>query len=139
MLFFPLVNYADDNVGRPPPLFNVDQLRAEAAGFIDGATGLTAQLDGVPIAGLSATGPYRIRNAPAFSYTYVANSAFCAVGVNACPPYLAGGDTVSPAVSDGIYLMLAPLPVGRHTLHFTGTIPAFGFSLDITYNLTVAP
>lgn len=43
----------------------------------------------------------------------------------------------SKAVADGFYLMLAPLSVGEHTIKFTGSVP--GFTLDITYNLTIAP
>jgi hypothetical protein len=43
------------------------------------------------------------------------------------------------AVSDGVYLMLHPLSRGEHTLRFGGTFDDFGFSLDITYHITVAP
>jgi hypothetical protein len=42
------------------------------------------------------------------------------------------------AVSDGIYLMLRPLPAGQHTVRFGGTFDAFDFTLDITYHITVA-
>ncbi len=30
--------------------------------------------------------------------------------------------TTSPSVSDGVYLMLAPLSLGKHNLHWKGTI-----------------
>jgi hypothetical protein len=42
----------------------------------------------------------------------------------------------SPAVDDGYYVRLGPLPVGEHTLRFetTGAI-----SQNITYALTVEP
>jgi hypothetical protein len=54
---------------------------------------------------------------------------------------VAAGDT-SAFVADGYYVMLRPLPVGVHTIHFGGTADytdAFGFtfSLDITYTITV--
>jgi len=42
-----------------------------------------------------------------------------------------------PAVDSGYYVMLQPLSPGPHTIHFAGTIGFFGFSLDVTYNLTV--
>jgi hypothetical protein len=45
---------------------------------------------------------------------------------------IADGTTVSLAAEDGVYLMLAPLSAGKHTIHFT----VQGF-LDITYELTV--
>ncbi len=41
-----------------------------------------------------------------------------------------------PCVQDGIYLMLAPLAAGEHTIHFTASWPD-GNGLDVTYNLTV--
>ena len=55
-------------------------------------------------------------------------------GLNAPP------GSKSPAVADGYYLMLEPLSVGYHTIHFTGklAIDSYYFSLDVTYNLTVA-
>jgi hypothetical protein len=37
-----------------------------------------------------------------------------------------------PSIQDGIYLMLAPLSKGQHTIHFTA-----GTFLDVTYHLTV--
>jgi hypothetical protein len=54
--------------------------------------------------------------------------------------------STSPAVGDGVYVMIPPLPVGKHTLHFEGaavyTTAADGFDLmfilDITYHITVA-
>jgi hypothetical protein len=53
--------------------------------------------------------------------------------------------TTSPAVSDGVFLMLAPLSKGDHTIHFSGSSIFtqevhgfdFVFRLDITYHLTV--
>ncbi|HZM15076.1 MAG TPA: hypothetical protein VFE28_03665 [Candidatus Krumholzibacteria bacterium] len=45
-----------------------------------------------------------------------------------------------PAVVDGFWIMLAPLPPGVHTLHFHSELPDFGgFMVDVTYNLTVQP
>ena len=46
--------------------------------------------------------------------------------------------TYAPIVGDGIYIMLAPLAAGEHTVHFHGRLPDFGnFTLDILYHLTV--
>lgn len=41
------------------------------------------------------------------------------------------------AVHDGYYAMLPVLPPGNHTIHIVGGTSAFGFSLDVVYNLTV--
>jgi hypothetical protein len=43
----------------------------------------------------------------------------------------------SVAVADGYYVLLHPLSVGSHTIHFYGLMGTF--SLDITYNMIVVP
>jgi hypothetical protein len=47
-------------------------------------------------------------------------------------PFQAG--TYFPAV-DGYYVMVAPLSIGDHTIHFHGT--AGPYVRDVTYNITV--
>jgi hypothetical protein len=47
------------------------------------------------------------------------------------------GGVYGPNQSEGYYLMLPPLSAGKHTIHFAGQTT--GFSLDVTYNLTVKP
>ncbi|MFN0125453.1 MAG: hypothetical protein ACKV19_02070 [Verrucomicrobiales bacterium] len=56
--------------------------------------------------------------------------------------------TVIPTVDDGIYLLIARLSPGEHTIRFGGRVfvPAgvlgddpFEFSQDVTYHITVAP
>ena len=44
-------------------------------------------------------------------------------------------DGFGPAMTDGIWLMLPPPKPGQHTIHFTAH--RSGFSLDVTYHLTV--
>jgi len=47
---------------------------------------------------------------------------------------------VWPAVADGYWSSIPPLPHGTYTLHFGGSQPIGGgnsFSLDITYHITV--
>jgi hypothetical protein len=46
---------------------------------------------------------------------------------------------VAPAVSDGYWSYIAPLPQGQYTLKFGGNLPLTGgtFFLDITYYITV--
>jgi hypothetical protein len=62
-------------------------------------------------------------------------------------PYVFTNDPI-PAVSDGYWLMLAPLPVGRHTIEFGGTLPwgfdeegnvISTFTIAITYTIDVVP
>ena len=50
--------------------------------------------------------------------------------------------SIEPLVSDGFFLMLAPLPVGLHTIHFQAirTRPnGTTFEVEVTYHLTVVP
>ena len=42
-----------------------------------------------------------------------------------------------PAVSDGYWLMLAPLSRGTHTIHFGGKFASIGFETEATYTLNV--
>lgn len=41
------------------------------------------------------------------------------------------------ALTNGFWLMLKPLSRGQHTLNFQGAIEDFGFSLNVTYHITV--
>jgi hypothetical protein len=124
-IFFPVINGIEN---APPDKADEKKLRAEAKAAIDRATDLEATLDGKPI-----TGPGRFR---------VASGAFTVTGPEkaAEAPF---DDIVGKqkAISDGYWLMLRPLSVGKHTLHFKGKLkPAPGkepFDLDVTYEVTV--
>jgi len=105
------------------------ELRTCAKGMIDPVDNVTAEIDGVPIQNLQED--YRATS-PLFTYGPLPdNNVLQLWGINAP----AGATSLS--VADGFYLMLAPLSVGQHTIHFTGTVGSF--TLEITYNLTVAP
>lgn len=134
-LFFPLVNTLNDNVATKPPL-TVDQLRANAADFINHATELHASIDGVPVANLYS---YRATS-PVFAYAFPLNdNAYQALGLNT-PGSDWPSTIVQPAVADGYWLFVNPLQPGQHVISFGGTLGApYNFSQDITYNITVQP
>jgi hypothetical protein len=95
--------------------------RACAQAFMDMASGMAATIDGREVRDLSR---YRV-SSPQFTFSAPANGLF-------------GPDPVSgTSVSDGVWLFLNPLSAGEHTIHFVGSVP--GFSLDVTYNLTIVP
>jgi hypothetical protein len=133
-LFIPLINSWVDNVCNTPP-FTVDQLRAMAASGVIPPANLHASIDGNPLTNLES---YRAIS-PVFSYTLPPspdNLIYAGFGVSLpgdCWPSL----TVTPAVADGFYIMLAPLAAGLHSINFGGSGPGGGFTLDVTYNLTV--
>ena len=44
-----------------------------------------------------------------------------------------------PSVDDGIYLLVAPLAAGQHTIHFSAQSFWYGepWALEVTYHITV--
>jgi hypothetical protein len=103
------------------------ELRACAAGLADSikTDSLHASVDGQPITGLTA---FRFESG-LFNFTSSGENAF---GVPA---------GTSPAVADGYWIMLAPLPAGVHTVNFGGeafcTDDSCDFTTDATYTITV--
>jgi hypothetical protein len=133
-LFFPIVNTENALLEAPltdgHPSTLVD-LRAFSQFILDDATDLSATIDRVPIHNLKEQ--FR-EQSPAFGFTLPADNLFNAIGEGPFP-----GGAYFPSVDDGVYLMVAPLSVGNHKIHFTGRFPSFGnFSFDVTYDLTVA-
>ena len=118
-------------------VFSLSATGTEIAGCLDAATDLSLVVDGQPM-------PPKLRSG-------IRSIPFAAVlppdGVPTDPPTPPG--IYSPAVDDGYYVMLHPLPVGTHTLRFTGASPGCDypptqfhlepFSVDVTYQLTVVP
>jgi hypothetical protein len=136
-LFFPLLNDECSFLEGPTnmcPGTSVDELRADIAPFINAGVNLSASVDGRAITIGSATGPFRVQSPP-FTFTLPADNVLTFSGEHepgggAFPP-----GTFFPMVGDGIYVMLAPLSSGAHTIQFNGE--SDGFMLNVTYNLTV--
>jgi hypothetical protein len=129
-LFFP-INQAtfgaavlDCEPTKPGVPCDITVLRAAAAAAMDPVT-LAASIDGVPVRHLRDS---RVQS-PVFSVTLPEGNV---VDVPS--------GTYAPMVSDGYWLMLAPLSAGRHTIHFQSSIPSGPFAgnnTEITYHLTV--
>jgi hypothetical protein len=137
-LFFPILNSESDNLcPEISPPHSVEGLRALSKGIMDGATNLRAEVDGAPIQGLNPIGttPYRVLS-PVFDSKFPNNNILQFSGCWGKPPVAPAGE-YGVMVSDGVFLMLEPLSGGHHTIHFSGQLPAFGFTLDITYHLAV--
>jgi hypothetical protein len=147
-LFFPVLNYVDFNVTSQ----TAAELRAEIGVCFDaapitgapitGSGGVTPQMilnppysvsvevDGTPVVGWDKKG--RIKST-VFEVTLPVNNLFG----------LTPG-TYSPAIADGFYIMLKPLPVGPHKIHIIGQdtrmdIPACPVTVDVTYDLNIVP
>jgi hypothetical protein len=125
-LFFPLVN-TECSTLEPDPFHgdNEAELRSCVAKFH--FRNVSAEIDGVAVQDLNGY----LKDSPLFTFTVPPNNV---LGVDA---------GTGQSVSNGYWLMLAPLSVGEHTIHFGGNIlmdeAEPGFTLDITYNLTVEP
>ena len=101
---------------------------AYIAPFTDNAFNLSCQVDGLEVPNLTH---YRSHTPDGAEYmiTFPDNNVW---GLPA--------GVYGPSVDDGIYLMLAPLRPGQHTIHFTAASQgsfAGPFALDVTYHLTV--
>ncbi len=124
-LFFPIANTQQDNIC-PPASYTVAQLRQLATDTINAVdvNRLAAKVDNTPIQNLQN---YRVgSNNPAYSVILPSDNLYS----SGCGT---SEGTYYPAVSDGYYLMLVPLPPGSHTIHFT----ASDFGINVTYILTV--
>jgi hypothetical protein len=114
------------------PLFgsNEEEVRADAATDISLVDDFTFSVDGVPLSPHRASSPHG-----GFVFT-VPEGSFLNEFAGLDP-----GD-YDPAVTDGYWVMLAPLPVGPHTIHYAASghfQNGEEFAHDVTHNLVVAP
>lgn len=127
-MFFPVINYFWVNtpeLGDEP--WSPEQeafARSVLASYMDTTQGLVLQIDG--------------RTIPNVYEFLRVNSA---VGTCMLPPpadnlFGANGGP-HPCVADGFWALLPPMSAGKHTIRFAGQIPDAGFSLDLTYHVTV--
>ncbi len=132
-LFFPILNAEADNLADPPTTYSEAELRAFAKANMDSGENMVAEVDGVPVKGLesSLTTQYRVTS-PVFTYHIPENNIYSLFGLNFPEQDVPG------AVADGVFLMLAPLPKGQHTIHFAGNFGT-AFALNIHYTINVVP
>jgi hypothetical protein len=118
-LLYPVLNSL---CWRPSDFKTEQEGRACAAGFLTSATKLRSEVDDVPLQSLSS---YRTQS-PLFRFTVPRDNVF-----GLTPPLTRDG------ISDGFWIMLAPLSPGQHRVHFHGELSDFQFVVDVTYRLTV--
>ncbi len=131
-IFFPIINAINDfpcpdPAFQPAPGQSLEDFLAEgAAALIDLVDDLAVEVDGVPLRNLVA---YR-----------AASRLFTFTGHPSLAPVLDACITGVPqsGVSDGYWIMLAPLSRGEHTIHVRGGIGSFGFETVVTYHLIVS-
>ena len=127
VLFYPIANviFTRFNCDGTPSGETIKEMRAATAGAINDTQVVKAQLDGKPVPHVR-----RIRS-DVFRLALPEDNLFDAP----CGGTLPEG-VYSPAVDDGYYVRLNPLPVGQHTIHSETT----GFiNQNITYTIIVEP
>ena len=139
MLISPFTYWADNANCPSFTDFTVDELRGQAAAGYSQVTETSCTIDGVTIPGLSnpQDSPY-LFDSTVFSYTLPDHDTYPTVLFGAT--CIANGTTIDGAVAEGEFLMIKPLPVGKHIIHGTAVVgPAASPSLvvDISYVITV--
>ena len=126
-LFFPMLNVENDNLVYDPDV-SIDQLRADAKGFLDNPLKLVGSIDAISIPNPSAL---RLV-APEFEFTLPPDNIYHALD----PRYIDG--THTPAVADGYWLMSQPLTPGTHVVEYGGKVQS-GFATAVRAFLDVVP
>jgi hypothetical protein len=139
-LYFPIINVSWDNqeCAEPDTNFSVTELRNRCEDAVANVTDVFCSIDGDTIIDSpDLAGCVRFRaQSPVFSTLVPVDNIMAAI----CgEPNVAA--VYDPVVADGIYVMVAPMPAGLHTIKFKGTFPMIptNLQLDITYHITVAP
>ena len=121
-LFVPIANTIFTADPPPAPQRSLRELRDSAKSVIDAVSDLLVEIDGVPIRSLDL---FHFTS-PVFLLTLREDN------IDQAPP-----GTYFPAVDEGFYVMLTPLPVGEHRLRIHEENPSINLVIDVTYHLTV--
>ena len=106
------------------------EMRALAAWVIDNIQSIELVIDGVAVENLAA---YRVVSPEMFSFTLPEDNMIQFFG------YDAPAGTYYPAISDGYFVMLAPLSAGEHTIYIaTEYGEPFNNQSIVTLHITVA-
>lgn len=123
-LFFPVVNYI---FVATEPGETEELAREEVNKFINSVLADPKPSIVVTVDGKEVKSKRIVRaESPAFNVTLPEDNVFG----------LTAGE-YGPAVADGLWVALPPLPPGEHTIHFELSGQSIGFSQDNTYYLTV--
>jgi hypothetical protein len=154
LLFIAIITGAFDNTDcsdggqRISDGLGVSDLRGLVQPYIDSATNVSCTIDGVDVPGLTdaVNSDYRVQSSSpnGFSYNLAGSNNIlnfdglsCWSNANSAPIHVDAN--IYHPVADGIYVMVGPLSVGSHTIHFHADASSGGmpFSQDAIYNITV--
>jgi len=126
-IVFPMINAAYFAFPTDPADQRTDAFVRSQVTFIEQATNLRAEIDGIPVALPKAY----LEKSKIFNLTLPADNIF---GVDA-------GQVLDPSADEGFYVGVQPLTLGTHKIHFHAELPATptapGMVQEVTYDLTV--
>lgn len=121
-LLFPVLNTAYCAFLDDPPETRTEEFVRDQVEFIEGSTHLFATVDGKPVADVGRW----LEKSALFTVVLPPDNVFG----------LPAGFVLDPCADEGFYLLLPPLPPGRHQVEFGGTFPD-GNAVAATYHLAV--
>jgi hypothetical protein len=127
-LWFPVLNWV---LWRPGDCVTDQECHDVARFYGDATQNVVVTVDGVPIPDVEA---YRYHS-DIFKFKIKPGGVHEGDPNNTEYPHLIPG-LMYDGIGDGYYMMLKPLPPGPHTIHFSAD-STFGFSVDMTYHITV--
>jgi len=143
-LFFSPFSVWQDNGNCPLSAFTTftaDQLAAFDEETWSLVTETSCTIDGVAVAGMEdPTNTIYHVVSPPFSYTTAEQDNMLAAAFGAAASCIPGDFTIYPAVADGVYVMVAPLSPGKHTIHIIGVVGPLSAPYaknDVTWEITV--
>ena len=146
-LFLAIESVEVDNSDCPNPTdFSCSTLLSSIRSEEDDVTNITCTIDGVSLAGLgdALTTPYRVQ--ACFDFTCPSLNNYVhdfESGGNGQPELCYSNNAGIPysiqgAACDGVFLMIAPLSVGPHVIHYASWYQGFLIQ-DVTHYITVEP
>jgi hypothetical protein len=126
-VFFPIINYywvnAPEYGDNPWSAAQEAFSRGLIAAVVDAAQNVALEFDGVGVANVN-----RLRISGDLGACTIPDDNVVVPGL----PFAPGPH---PCFADGYWALLPPLSAGSHTIHFAGSLPIVGFSLDVTYHI----
>ena len=124
-IFFPIIN-SECSTLEPAPFYGANEfaLRTCVSTYTNAVNSLRVTVDGVPLGNL------RLARAQSPVYTFTSVDSAGILGVQG----------TGSSVSDGYWVLLAPLSPGKHTIHFEAAAPVTPAGpnyQNVTYKLTV--
>jgi hypothetical protein len=121
-LLIPVINVFYCALAEDPAEQQTEEYVRDQVAFVEGAaSGLSVTVDGRTVPRLT------YEESEIFSIVLPADNLFG----------LPAGTVASPCADAGYYTLIPPLSVGDHTIRIQGTLGTF--SVDVTYQITVAP